>query len=62
MARSFRGIDEDYAEIVSSILKVRSPQQDSTLTLKNINDMLDMIASENRKSKFAVFIIVLNLF
>ena len=50
-ARNFNGIRGDYAERVYRVLKTRCTSQHSDLTLKEVHEMLDTIASENRASK-----------
>lgn len=50
-ARNFNGFRGDYAERVYRILKPRCTHAPSNLTLKEVHDMLDTIANENRLSK-----------
>lgn len=50
-ARNFNGFRGDYAERVYKVLQSRCSHQPSNLTLKQVHDMLDTIANENRLSK-----------
>lgn len=50
-ARNFCSIRGDYAERVYRILKPRCSNSPSDLTLKEVHDMLDSVASENLLSK-----------
>lgn len=50
-ARNFSGIKGDYATKVYRILQPRCKNESSNLTLKEVHDMLDCVANENRLSK-----------
>ncbi|XP_037824188.1 DNA ligase 4 [Lucilia sericata] len=55
-ARNFNGFRGDYAERVYRVLKPRCSHQPSNLTLKQVHDMLDTIANENRLNTEKVLI------
>ncbi|XP_037936936.1 DNA ligase 4-like [Teleopsis dalmanni] len=50
IARSYSGIRGDYADIVHTVLSPRCKQEPSNVTLKQVHDMLDTIASDDRRN------------